>query len=636
MISDTTLFFQFGIIMLLAFIGAGLAAKLGQSVILGYIAVGALIGPYISITLFGHTYSGLIQNTEMLGYFARMGLILLLFFVGLEFSISKLKKTRTAATILAVFNFGVDMFLGILLGVLMKWPIEDSFFLAAIIGTGSSAVAAKTLMEIGKLTAPETDFIIGMSVVEDFIAMLLLTVAGGLTMSSGSAPSNLWMLVSGIGIFYLFFILLAIFVIPKVVKHLDVIKSDEMFILFALGIVFISAALADALYVQSLIGAFFIGMVFAETRMTERLKTKLMSMRDAFVAIFFVYFGMMINPSVIVMVLPLIAAAVPLMLISDLIVTTSVAMLIGFPSRHAFFVGSTSAFRGAESMLFASVGGSSLGISYAEQLYAIAGPFSLIMDLVALPVLKNSSRLVIKLSKFVPRYVRFSALLISRTFSKLVMPQTLKLYGDARRSTLPLWSFIISCAVAIFLEFPFKMVPIAAALVSAYMAVLVLRKDLNASINLINYANIGVPNSKGVPEILDLVIRLVSGLMVTAVAVIAISGIYIPAALIPIALYVLFMLHSMKANYNALGRYSSYARTYPAASPGAEGAYVRRQQSDAPTIPFHTTFSERGVQARRGQQAAGRPAGNVAFIRAKPKGQKAKEFHDGIYPPQLK
>lgn len=620
--------------MLLAFVGAGLAAKLGQSVILGYIAIGALIGPYISITLFGHTYNGLIQNTELLGYFARMGLILLLFFVGLEFSISKLKKTRTAATILAVFNFGIDMFLGILLGVLMRWPLEDSFFLAAVIGTGSSAVAAKTLMEIGKLTAPETDFIIGMSVVEDFIAMLLLTVAGGLTMSSGSGQANLWVLMSGIGIFYLFFILLAIFVIPKVVKHLDVIKSDEMFILFALGIVFISAALADALYVQSLIGAFFIGMVFAETRMTERLKTKLMSMRDAFVAIFFVYFGMMINPSVILTVLPMIAAAVPLMLIADLIVTTSVAMLIGFPSRHAFFVGSASGFRGAESMLFATVGGSSLSASYAEQLYAIAGPFSLIMDLVALPVLKNSSKLVLKLSKYVPRYVRFSSLLISRTFSKLVMPQTLKLYGDAKRSTLPLWSFIISCGVAVFVDFPFKIIPIGAALVSAYMAVKVLKKDLNASINLINYSNIGVPNSRGVPEILDLVIRLVSGLMLAAVAVIAISGIYVPAALVPIALYLAFMLSSMKANYDALGKHSTYGTSPASAMRFHSTAVGDPDYSDSPTVPFHSSFNRTGLPSAGGPRGA-----NVGFIRAKASGQKAKEskeFHDGIYPPQLK
>lgn len=630
MIADSVLFFQFGIIMLLSFLGAALAAKLGQSVILGYIAAGALIGPYISITLWGHTYSGLIQNTEMIGYLARMGLILLLFFVGLEFSVSKLKKTKTAATILALFNFGIDMFLGLLLGVLMKWPLEDSFFLAAIIATGSSAVAAKTLMEIGKLTAPETDFIIGMSVVEDFIAMLLLTVAGGLTMNPSAATGGLWVLISGIGIFYAFFIVLAIFVIPRVVRHLDVIKSDEMFILFALGIVFIAAALADALYVQSLIGAFFIGMVFAETRMTERLKTKLMSMRDAFVAIFFVYFGMMINPSVIVKVLPMIAAAVPLMLVADMIVTTSVAMLIGFPSRHAFFVGSCSSFRGAESMLFASVGGSSLGLTYSEQLYAFAGPFSLIMDLVALPVLKNSSRLVLKMSRFVPRYVRFSSLLISRTFSKLVMPQKLKIYGDAKRSTLPLWSFIISCVLSVFISFPFKLAPIATALVSAYMAVVVLKKDLNASISLINYANIGVPNNRGVPEILNLVIKLVSGLMITTVAVVAISGVYLPAALIPIALYVLFMLSSMKANFKALGRYSTFGRGITAGAGFQSSGRIIHGRSETPTVPFHTDFSSTARAESR------RTAGNVGFIVTKPKVNKAKEFNDGIFPPHLK
>ncbi|MDH2905270.1 MAG: cation:proton antiporter, partial [Methanomassiliicoccales archaeon] len=229
MFTDSTLFFQFGVIMLLAFIGAGLSARLGQSVILGYMIVGVMIGPFMKFSILGITYTGLIQNTVLLGYFAKMGLVLLLFFVGLEFSISKLKKTRTAATILAIFNFGMDMFIAVLLGVFMRWPMEDVFFLGAIIATGSSAVAAKGLMDIGKLSAPETEFIIGMSVVEDFIAMLLLTIAGGLMTRTGGGPGSLWQLVTYIGAFYLFFVLLAVIVIPRVMKHIEVIKNDEMF-----------------------------------------------------------------------------------------------------------------------------------------------------------------------------------------------------------------------------------------------------------------------------------------------------------------------------------------------------------------------------------------------------------------------
>jgi len=551
MISDTELYLQFGLVMVAAFLGALLASKLRQSMILGYIAAGALMGPYISFNVFGFHYTGLIQSTVLLSYFAKMGLVLLLFFVGLEFSVSKLKKTRTAATILAVFNFAMDMFIGILLGVFLGWPVEESFFLAAIIATGSSAVAAKTLMEIGRLTAPETDFIIGMSVVEDFIAMLLLTIAGGFVLNH-SSHASLLTLIGAISSFYAIFMLLALVVIPRVITKLDRIKNDELFILFALGMVFVSAALAQILYVQSLIGSFFIGMVFAETRMTEKLKSKLMSMRDAFVAIFFVYFGMLINPDVLLSILPVIAIAVPLMLFSDVLLTSAVAILIGFPSRHAFFVGSTSAFRGAESMLFATVGGGSVGSSYALRLYAVAAPFALIMDLIAIPLLKNSTRLVHYLGRKIPYSIYFSSLLISRTFSKLVMPQSLRIYGDARRSTYPLWSFIITCSVAIFISYPLKLALLGAALLSAYLSLSVLRKDLSSTVNLVNYSNLGVRSGAG-PKILRLIMKLVSGMMITAVAVIALSSIYFAASLIPVVLYALYVLTHMSRTYVSLG-----------------------------------------------------------------------------------
>ena len=627
--ADSTLFFQFGIIMLLAFIGAGISARLGQSVILGYMLVGIMIGPYMKFSILGFSYSGLIQNTALLSYFAQMGLVLLLFFVGLEFSISKLKKTKTAATILAIFNLGMDMFLAILLGVFMRWPMEDVFFLGAIIATGSSAVAAKGLMDIGKLSAPETEFIIGMSVVEDFIAMLLLTVAGGLTARSTGGPGSLWQLMTYVGAFYLFFVLLAIVVIPRVLKHIEVIRNDEMFILFALGIVFISVALADALYVQSLIGAFFIGMVFAETTMTERLKNNLMSMRDAFVAIFFVYFGMLINPAVLVQVLPLIVIAVPLMLFSDIILTSSVAMLIGFPARHSVFVGASSTFRGAESMLFASVGANSMGVSYAEQLYAVAGPFSLIMDLIALPVLKKSASITVRLSRIVPAYIKFSASLISRTFSKLVMPQSLQIYGNARKTTLPLWGFILSSAVAIFISYPLKGIPLAVAGVSTFLSLSILRRDLVSSINLINYTNIGV-GSRGSAGILSLVMKLVSGLMLSVMGVIALAGIYVPLSLLPVGLYALYMLKTMHTAHTQMGT----RNRIPAAESATFGGGLIHASGQQGTRHSTGRF-EMMSKAQNTFSSVDKP--KVGYIKMKKGINAAKEkFQDGIYPPRLK
>jgi CPA2 family monovalent cation:H+ antiporter-2 len=231
---------------------------------------------------------------------SKIGLTLLMFFVGLEFSISKLKRTKAPAILLALVNTGLDMFIGIMLGLALGWPLVDTVFLAGVVAMGSAAVTGKSLMELQKFSNPETEFLLGMVVVEDFISMILLTIAGGLVIKSGGVglggPDLLHLLI-GVGAFYAFFIVIAVWIIPRVSVHLTKIKSDELFVLFGLGMVFLSSALAEFCGVPSIIGAFFMGMVFAETKIADRLETKLGSIRDAFVAIFFVLFGMLIDPA---------------------------------------------------------------------------------------------------------------------------------------------------------------------------------------------------------------------------------------------------------------------------------------------------------------------------------------------------
>jgi CPA2 family monovalent cation:H+ antiporter-2 len=104
MITESELMFQLGAIMLLAFIAASLASKTSQSVMIGYIVIGVVIGPNISVTIFGHEYSGLIRDMSLVQLLSSIGLVMLMFFVGLEFSFSKLKKVRTPAIILAVID----------------------------------------------------------------------------------------------------------------------------------------------------------------------------------------------------------------------------------------------------------------------------------------------------------------------------------------------------------------------------------------------------------------------------------------------------------------------------------------------------------------------------------------------------
>ncbi len=204
--------------MTVAFIGAAMANRFKQSVVLGYILVGIIIGPYMVVSIGSFTYTGMIHDTGFIEDLSDLGLILLMFFVGLEFSASKLKKVGSPAIVLSIINISVDMFTGVLLGFALGWPVVDTIFLSAVIAMSCAAVAMKSLMELGRLSNPETEFLLGVMVVEDFISAVFLAAVDGLVVNSGGS-TNIEGFIIGAVIFIIFFIFLALIVIPRVVRQ---------------------------------------------------------------------------------------------------------------------------------------------------------------------------------------------------------------------------------------------------------------------------------------------------------------------------------------------------------------------------------------------------------------------------------
>ena len=142
MAETTALMFEVGIIMLVAFMGAAIASRFRLSVIIGYIVAGILIGPHVRLDVGGLSYRGVITDNAFITDLSRVGLILLLFFVGLQFSIEKLKRTKQAAVVLALVNLGVNLFAGFVLGTYLGWPLIDTIFLAGVVAMSSSAITS--------------------------------------------------------------------------------------------------------------------------------------------------------------------------------------------------------------------------------------------------------------------------------------------------------------------------------------------------------------------------------------------------------------------------------------------------------------------------------------------------------------
>src|SRR3989339_512234 len=326
--TEAQLLFQMGAIMLLAFIAATLARKMNQSVMIGYIAIGILIGPKISVEILGYEYHGLITDTSLISMLSFVGLVMLMFFVGLEFSFSKLKKTRTPAIILAVIDTSVGLFVGFMFASFLGWPLIDSIFLAGVIAMSSTSIAMKVLFDLKRMSSPEVEFLIGLVVVETFIAMLILTVASGMVVRPEADPSE---------------------------------------------------------YGQLLLG------------------------KGAFVAIFFTSFGMMIDPAMFPDVIWMVALAIPLVILYEVFVMSSITYFLGFSAKASMTIGTSASGRGVESILYASVGSNVKGATMGSLLNPFAGVFCFAMSAISPALVKHSAALANAAGKVVPKQVRFSS-----------------------------------------------------------------------------------------------------------------------------------------------------------------------------------------------------------------------------------
>ncbi len=558
MVDTSSIMFEVGVIAAVGFLGAAIATRAKVSVIIGYIVAGILIGPNIHLNLFGLSYNGVLTETDFIQSISQLGLVLLLFFVGLEFSIAKLKKTKEAAAILAVTNLAVDMFAGFVIGAWLGWPLIDTIFMAGVISMSSTAIAAKALIDLKRLGNAETEFILGMVILESFMAMIILTLVNGVVISSDGAPVDPASLFAGIGIFLGFFVFLAALVIPNTVKMFERIKSEELFILFAMAVVFLAAALAQAFRVPAIIGAFFMGMVFADTKLAQRLKSKMESLRDAFVAMFFLSFGMLIDPSALPAVLPMLLLAVPLILLSDMFLTASLAYMIGFSSKGAMAVGTSFVARNEEAILYASVGtrairnNPNLSNNYAgTYLTPFTGILCIVMSALAPLLMVRSEKIARFFSRHLPKSITFGADLVKRTLRTVVMPSMLPIYRKRRllQATLILYSaWIIDLAIThgaahfvMALGSPFIIYAVYAAA----------QRTFQEPVRHTNYGVDGGPFSRSTIE--TFVLRIVVGTLATIALVAILWQYYWPSTLGILYVYFLSVVFSMKVVYRRLG-----------------------------------------------------------------------------------
>lgn len=333
-----------------AFLAAGLLARLGRRVGLPsipfFMLAGLLFGPHTPGIVFVH-------DPAEIELFAAIGVVLLLFYLGLEFSLQDLAggggRLLAAGGVYLLLNVGGGLALGFAIG----WGRAEALVLAGVVGISSSAIVTKLLIELRRLANPEARLILGIIVVEDLFLALYLAM---LQPVLGGTEGRLAQIVSfGRAFAFILFLFLVARFGSRFVARLIASRDDELVTVLFLGLVVMVAGVAEEIGVSEAIGAFAVGLILGESPIADRVRRLVHPLRDAFGAVFFFAFGLTIAPQAFGDVLVPVAAAVALSLVLNFAAGLAGAKLHGFGRRAAANVGFTVLARGEFSLIIASL-----------------------------------------------------------------------------------------------------------------------------------------------------------------------------------------------------------------------------------------------------------------------------------------
>lgn len=285
--------FEIGLALGLIALGGLISAKFRFSVIPFYILIGMAVGPHA--TELWHFDFRFIDSAPFIDFMGRIGVLFLLFYLGLEFSVGRLVKSGRSIVVGGSIYIGINFTLGLLLGFLGGFPVAEALVIAGITTISSSAIVAKVLVDLKRTANPETEMILGITMFEDIFLAVYISILSGFVLSDSSSIGGVLLsaLVS-LG-FMLTIIILGRKAVPLLNKWLR-IRSNELFGLVIFGALFLIAGFSETIHVAEAIGALLVGLVLAETEHAKRIEHLIMPFRDFFGAVFFFSFGLSIDP----------------------------------------------------------------------------------------------------------------------------------------------------------------------------------------------------------------------------------------------------------------------------------------------------------------------------------------------------
>lgn len=370
-----------------------------QPVVLGYILAGIIIGP--------HTPPfPLISDRDTIQTMADLGVVFLLFSLGLEFNVSKLKKVGGTALIAGTAEISLMLWAGYSLGRAFGWSEMDAIFLGAMLSISSTTIIVKALDELKLKRERFAQFIFGVLIVEDILAIAMIVLLSGLALTGEVSVSSVANTLGRLGIFLVVALLLGLLLVPRLLSVVARYQSKEMLLVTVLGLCFGFCLLVVELGYSMALGAFVMGAIIAESKQIHVIERLVEPLRDMFTAIFFVAIGMMVDPGVLT------EYWLPILIITGVVVmgkttaNTLATIATGHDARTSLKVGMGLSQIGEFSFIIASLG-VTLGVT-SGFLYPVVVSVSVLTTILTPYLIKNSDLAASTLRYLVPRSMQGS------------------------------------------------------------------------------------------------------------------------------------------------------------------------------------------------------------------------------------
>jgi len=386
------------VILVVAGVVGWVCQRLGLSTIVGYLVAGLVVGPYTPPF-------ALVTDIPRVDTLAQLGLVFLMFSLGLRLSLRKLQRLGLSLMLAVAVSAGVIYALTRLLGAAVGLSGTESLFLAGMLMVSSSAIISKVLLEVGATHERAGQLAMGVSVLEDVVAVMMLTLLSSIVQFGHAAGGTVRFgeTLGMLGAFVVLAGVVGLLLVPWLLRRMSISADEELQTLGLTGLLFTLALVAQRAGYSTALGAFLLGTIVAETPHRPQVERLFEGMRDIFSAVFFVAIGMQIDPQALGQSAGLIAGlAVFTIAVRTLACTTGLA-LIGTPFREALRTGLSVLPIGEFSFIIAQLGVVAGVIS--ARFYPLAVGLSLLTTLVAPPATRHSDRIAGALLAHQPRWL---------------------------------------------------------------------------------------------------------------------------------------------------------------------------------------------------------------------------------------